>query len=65
MKRIRRIVALILALGCVGCSGMEIGTKAWIQRRDEHSESMKTHQRPIPMRCYFTNCADTQEAQGS
>jgi hypothetical protein len=50
----------VLALGVMsaltGCSGMEIGGKAWIASIDEKSESSRTYRSNVPLKCYFTDC---------
>lgn len=54
----RKVIALCLALGALsGCSGMEIGGKAWIASIDEKSESSRTYRSNVPLKCYFTDCA--------
>ena len=71
VKRNRRgTTRLLAALGivtCTGCSGLEIGTKAWISRVDERQESQATHRRSIPLKCYFTDCSSdtSSEEKGS
>jgi hypothetical protein len=54
----KRIIAVILALSAVtGCSGMEIGGKAWIASIDEKQESSRTYRSNVPLKCYFLDCA--------
>lgn len=63
MKRLLLISVIVLVSGC---SGMEIGGKAWISRVDEKQESQRTYRANVPLKCYFTNCApEASEAQGS
>lgn len=55
-----------LAAVTSGCSGLEIGGKAWVQRVDESSSYQKTHREAIPWKCYFVKCAGgNEEVQGS
>lgn len=42
------------------CSGLEVGTKAWVQRIDESQSSQRTYRESIPLKCYFVNCSDEQ-----
>ncbi len=64
MKRI--IIFAIIAMGFMGCSGMEVGGKAWVSRVDERQESQRTYRQNIPLKCYFLSCApSTEEVQGS
>jgi hypothetical protein len=49
------IVAVVVALTCSGCSGLEIGGKAWIMKVDEAQSSQQTNAQP-PLKCLFVNC---------
>jgi len=54
----KRGIAVLLVLSAVtGCSGMEIGGKAWIASIDEKSESSRTYRSNVPLKCYFVDCA--------
>ena len=63
MKRI--IVVLLISVFASACSGLEIGTKAWITRVDERQESQRTHRRAVPLKCYFTDCQAESQVEGS
>lgn len=59
----KRIIALVLGLSVLtGCSGLEIGGKAWIASIDEKSESSRTYRSNVPLRCYFTSCEQVAES---
>lgn len=53
-------IALLLSLICSGCSGLEIGGKAWIMKVDEAESSQKTYAQP-PLKCLFIDCASQAE----
>jgi hypothetical protein len=56
----KKLIALGVVLCVVtGCSGMEIGGKAWIDSIDEKSESSRTYRQNVPLKCYFTDCKTT------
>jgi hypothetical protein len=56
----KRAIAIVLGLSVLtGCSGMEIGGKAWIASIDEKSESSRTYRQNVPLKCYFTDCKTT------
>lgn len=56
----KRVIAVVLVLSVLtGCSGMEIGGKAWIASIDEKSESSRTYRSNVPLKCYFTDCGKT------
>lgn len=61
------IFNVFLLASLQGCSGVEIGTKAWLTRVDTHEESSKTLNKPMGLRCMFTDCdhAYKAEEQGS
>jgi hypothetical protein len=52
----RMIAAAVIAGVLTGCSGLEIGGKAWIASIDEKSESSRTYRSNVPLKCYFTDC---------
>lgn len=62
----RRIFVAVVAVGvaavATGCSGLEIGGKAWIASIDEKSESSRTYRSTVPLKCYFTDCTPGSEA---
>lgn len=60
MKRMIAVIAI--AVGVTGCSGLEIGGKAWIASIDEKSESSRTYRQNVPLKCYFTDCSKGSEA---
>lgn len=68
MKRTIEVLLCCAALICAtGCSGLEIGGKAWVMKVDESYSSQKTHKTP-PLKCLFINCnaqATEGEVQGS
>jgi hypothetical protein len=66
MKRAMKVLLCCAALVCAtGCSGLEIGGKAWVMKVDESYSSQKTHTTP-PLKCLFINCkAQAEEVQGS
>ncbi len=63
------IVAAAVAATTSGCTGLEIGGKAWITRVDERQESQRTHrENMVPLKCYFVDCGaeeQPQEVRGS
>lgn len=68
MRMMEYSALLILTAILGGCSGLEIGGKAWIMKVDEAASSQKTNATP-PLKCLFVNCkqeaAPAEEAQGS
>lgn len=59
----RKVIALCLVLGALsGCSGMEIGGKAWVASIDEKSESSRTYRSNVPLKCYFVDCTPQASA---
>jgi hypothetical protein len=56
MRQTKMILFATLALLCSGCSGIEIGGKAWIQKIDESQSSQRTYAQP-PLKCLFVSCA--------
>jgi hypothetical protein len=52
------VILAALALLVSGCSGIEIGGKAWIMKVDEAQSSQRTNAQP-PLKCLFVNCAET------
>jgi hypothetical protein len=53
----KRAIAVALVMSVLtGCSGLEIGGKAWIASIDEKSESSRTYRSNVPLKCYFTDC---------
>jgi hypothetical protein len=66
MKRAMKVLLCCAALVCAtGCSGLEIGGKAWVMKVDESYSSQKTHKTP-PLKCLFVSCkAETEEVTGS
>jgi hypothetical protein len=68
MKTIGIIAMVVTAAALSGCTGLEIGGKAWITRVDERQESQRTHrENAVPLKCYlWENCnKQTNEVQGS
>lgn len=61
------ILVVVFSLATTGCSGMEIGTKAWITRVDETQSSQATHRKATPLKCYlWADCsANNDEVKGS
>ncbi len=58
MNKMKRFIsALTLAAVVSGCSGLEIGGKAWIASIDEKQESSRTYRSNVPLKCYFLDCA--------
>jgi hypothetical protein len=57
----------LLGLAMTGCSGMEVGGKAWVSRVDERQESQRTYRDNVPLACYlWKNCnSQPAEVQGS
>lgn len=60
MRQLNTVILAALALLVSGCSGIEIGGKAWIMKIDEAQSSQRTHATP-PLKCLFVNCAATAE----
>ena len=60
MRHIGKIIMAALALVVSGCSGIEIGGKAWIMKVDEAQSSQRTYAQP-PLKCLFVNCAASNE----
>jgi starvation-inducible outer membrane lipoprotein len=60
MRHINAILITTLALLVSGCSGIEIGGKAWIQKIDESQSSQRTYAQP-PLKCLFVNCGQSAE----
>jgi hypothetical protein len=58
MKRMIAVIAVAAVLS--GCSGLEIGGKAWIASIDEKSESSRTYRSEVPLKCYFVDCQPKQ-----
>jgi len=58
MIRMNGVILAALALLVSGCSGIEIGGKAWIMKVDEAQSSQRTNAQP-PLKCLFVNCAET------
>jgi hypothetical protein len=58
MRQLRTAIFAALALLVSGCSGIEIGGKAWIMKVDEAQSSQRTNAQP-PLKCLFVNCAQT------
>jgi hypothetical protein len=57
MKTIKKLAILTTAVAMSGCTGLEIGGKAWITRVDEKQESQRTHRdNAVPLKCYFVDC---------
>lgn len=55
------ILGAAIVLGSLsGCSGLEIGGKAWIASIDEKQESSRTYRSNVPLKCYFTDCSAHQ-----
>jgi hypothetical protein len=69
MKTIGIIAMVVTAAALSGCTGLEIGGKAWITRVDERQESQRTHrENTVPLKCYFVDCsaeAQSPEVKGS
>jgi hypothetical protein len=69
MKTNKIIAIVAIATAISGCSGLEIGGKAWITRVDERQESQRTHrENAAPLKCYFVDCSadeQSQEVRGS
>lgn len=63
MKKVFALIAFVCLLS--GCSGLEVGGKFGIYRVDEKQDSSRTYRRATPLKCYFVNCAETDETQGS
>lgn len=58
MRQLKTVIFAALALLVSGCSGIEIGGKAWIMKVDEAQSSQRTNAQP-PLKCLFVNCAQT------
>lgn len=59
----KKVIAFVVLCAVVtGCSGLEIGGKAWIASIDEKSESSRTYRQNVPLKCYFTDCTPGSEA---
>lgn len=58
MKRVLAVIAVAAVM--TGCSGLEIGGKAWIASIDEKQESSRTYRSNVPLKCYFTDCSANQ-----
>lgn len=55
-----------IAMLFTGCSGIELGGKAWLSRVDERQESQRTYRESIPWKCYFVACdTPSKEVEGS
>jgi hypothetical protein len=70
MKSIVIVAMVVIATAVSGCTGLEIGGKAWITRVDERQESQQTYRdNAVPLKCYFVDCSSKapaqQEVQGS
>jgi hypothetical protein len=68
MKNVVIVAMVIIATTTSGCTGIEIGGKAWISRVDEKQESQRTYRdNSVPLKCYFVDCAQktSDEVQGS
>jgi len=61
MKTVTTFAIVMLAATMSGCTGLEIGGKAWITRVDERQESQRTHrENAVPLKCYlWENCSQT------
>lgn len=67
-KRTMLVGMVAVAAMVSGCTGLEIGGKAWVSRIDERQESQHTYRNnAAPLKCYFVNCEPqgAQEVQGS
>lgn len=53
----QRIILGIVICCATGCSGLEIGGKAWVASIDEKQESSRTYRSNVPLKCYFTDCS--------
>jgi hypothetical protein len=60
MRQLNAVILSALTFLVSGCSGIEIGGKAWIQKIDESQSSQRTYAQP-PLKCLFVNCAATAE----
>lgn len=61
---------ILLGIGYLtGCGGFEVGGKVGLYRVDEHAESSRMVRKPLPLKCYFTDCSQlvnaNEEAHGS
>lgn len=57
MKTIITGVMVTIAVAVSGCTGLEVGGKAWIARIDERQESQRTYkENAVPLKCYFVDC---------
>ncbi|NCX94457.1 MAG: hypothetical protein EBX40_07255 [Gammaproteobacteria bacterium] len=57
MRQWNGVILAALALLVSGCSGMEIGGKAWIMKVDEAQSSQRTNAQP-PLKCLFVSCSE-------
>jgi len=65
MKRMLPVLLAVSAAFATGCSGLEIGGKAWVMKVDESYQSQKTLKTP-PLKCLFVNCKpEAEEVLGS
>lgn len=64
MKKV--ILVVVLTIATTGCTGMEIGTKAWIHRVDEAQSSQQTYRKATPLKCYlWADCGSSAGSAGS
>lgn len=63
----KKILAFVVLCAVTGCSGLEVGGKAWIASIDEKSESSRTYRQNVPLACYlWKDCAEQPtEVKGS
>lgn len=57
MRQVKTVIFVTLAAFASGCSGIEIGGKAWIMKVDEAQSSQRTNAQP-PLKCLFVNCSE-------
>jgi len=57
MRQVKTVIFVTLAALASGCSGIEIGGKAWIMKVDEAQSSQRTNAQP-PLKCLFVNCSE-------
>jgi len=57
MRQVKTVIFVALAALASGCSGIEIGGKAWIMKVDEAQSSQRTNAQP-PLKCLFVNCSE-------
>lgn len=55
----KKMIAFVVLCAVTGCSGLEVGGKAWIASIDEKSESSRTYRQNVPLKCYFTDCSNS------